>query len=161
MSIPNGAWTTVGLNAERWDTDGMHDNAVNNSRITCQTAGYYAIAANAAFVPQTSGNRGIRVLLNGATPIAQERIDSNWTDNSMSILTAYEMGVGDYIEMQVWNGQGVLAQNLKYYGNYSPDLTMQLISLPCRNECLVKVASTLPASTTMPSLPIFTTGVLF
>lgn len=130
VSIPDSVWTTVALNQERWDTDGCHDNAVNNSRITCQTDGYYAMSANVAFSPQVSGNRGARILLNGATVLAETRIDANGTENSMSLMTAYQMGVGDYIELQVWTKMGV-PQNLRYYGNYSPELTMQLISELC------------------------------
>ena len=127
VSIPDSVWTAVGLNAERWDTDGCHDNAVNNSRITCQTEGYYAMTANAAFNPQISGNRAVRIRLSGTTTLSAQRIDANGTSNSLSCESTYYMTVGDYIEMEVLTVMGV-PQNLQYYQEYSPDLAMQLIS---------------------------------
>lgn len=36
----------IAWDAEDWDTDGMHDNSTNNSRIVVQTAGLYCVRAN-------------------------------------------------------------------------------------------------------------------
>ena len=39
QSINTASETTLALNSERWDTDSIHDTAVNNSRLTCVTPG--------------------------------------------------------------------------------------------------------------------------
>ena len=45
QSITNNTFTVLSLNSERWDTDSIHDNSTNNSRLTCNTAGKYIITA--------------------------------------------------------------------------------------------------------------------
>ena len=45
VPIPNNAFTALTFDTERFDTDNCHD-AVNPSRLTCNTAGVYYICAN-------------------------------------------------------------------------------------------------------------------
>ena len=66
----HGTWKTMELNSERWDTDGIHDNVTNNSRLTAQTAGKYIITGSIFFDDDPWNTRGIHILLNGATVIA-------------------------------------------------------------------------------------------
>ncbi len=65
QSIPNSVPTALSLNSERWDTDGIHDNVTNNSRLTCKTAGYYSIMAAVDFTSNNTGNRVLYIRLNG------------------------------------------------------------------------------------------------
>jgi hypothetical protein len=126
VSIPNNVWTAVDLNAERWDTDGMHDNATNPSRITCQTEGYYAMTANIAFTSQVSGYRAVRIVKNGTDVIATSHVDASGTSNALSTATVYFLEVGDYVELEVLTFMGV-PQTLRYYAQYSPELAVQKI----------------------------------
>lgn len=59
--------TALAFNQERFDTDGMHDTAINNSRITIQTAGKYLIGGVIEWASGAGGNsvRQILVRRNG------------------------------------------------------------------------------------------------
>ena len=62
---------------------------------------------------------GIRILLNGATVIAQYYAgDDNDVDTDRSITTLYSLSATDYVELQVYTTGNV---NVLASGNYSPE----------------------------------------
>lgn len=69
-SLTANTYVTVAYAAENWDTDTMHDNVTNNSRITFTTAGKYVVIANSATTsPVVFGNR---IRLNGSTILGRQ-----------------------------------------------------------------------------------------
>lgn len=50
ISIPNATYTALQFNSEDFDTDNMHDNTTNNTRLTCKTAGIYLITGSVSFM---------------------------------------------------------------------------------------------------------------
>lgn len=127
QEIPNNAWTAVALNSERWDTDGIHDNVTNNSRLTCQTAGKYQITAHGAFASHSTGDRYIAIYLNGTTFIGISLTRASGGDMTfMSVPTLYDLGVGDFVEMYVKQTSSA-GLDLIVSGNYSPEFAMAKI----------------------------------
>src|SRR4051812_49348432 len=55
QSLNTATLTTVLFDAERFDTDAIHDNVTNTSRLTCQTAGIYVITADLSFASNATG----------------------------------------------------------------------------------------------------------
>ena len=55
-----GNWLPIPFNAETYDNDGIHDNAINNTRLTCQTDGCYWIWGRGRCSLVTSTRRAIR-----------------------------------------------------------------------------------------------------
>lgn len=101
QSIPNLSNTPINFTSENFDTDSMHDNSTNNTRITFNTAGKYAVGAQIEWA--AGGNTGVRALhirLNGTTDIGvdwkNEPSGGSLTYND--IETVYDFVVGDYIE---------------------------------------------------------------
>ena len=94
-------YTSIGFDAEDFDTDSMHSTTTNNTRITINTAGKYMIGSSIA----TGGNisMGIRLLLNGTTNIAEVK-SGNGSDDCRSVSTYYDFAVNDYIEVQCISG---------------------------------------------------------
>jgi hypothetical protein len=91
--------------AENFDTDTMHDNSTNNTRITIKTAGKYLIGG----AVQTSSNTalGLRILLNGSTQIARLFQGNSGVTEGATISTLYDFSVNDYIELQAATGTAV------------------------------------------------------
>lgn len=91
--------TVVNFDAETFDTDTMHDNSTNNSRITFTTAGYYQISG----IVNTDGNAvsQIQIRLNGSTSIYKNGTGNagSSTANGAVVSTLYQFSAGDYIEM--------------------------------------------------------------
>jgi hypothetical protein len=112
-SLTTATWTAIALaGTDRFDTDGYHDPASNNTRLTVPTGkdGYYHIGANGQIAGNTTGERGIRILLNGATIIAVD-LRPTLADVALPwrgfISTVYNLVATNYVEMQLWQDSGV------------------------------------------------------
>lgn len=122
----------VAWNAEAYDTDGMHDNASNNSRITFKTAGIYTYTGTAigAFGVGTGGwsqttsdffNVAVRLngtsYLDGGNGFAYVQPGGNVV---ASVAGQYKFSVNDYIELHVYSdtasgGTSLLTPSLGMY----------------------------------------------
>lgn len=127
QSIPNNTVTVVTFNSERWDTDVIHDNATNNSRLTCKTAGVYDIGANVRFASNATGMRSLRLRLNGVTDIAEEnRTALSGVATVFIVFTEYLLAVNDYIEVSAFQNSGG-SLNIEQDGTYLPEFMMARI----------------------------------
>ena len=120
-----GGWVTLTFNTERFDTDAMHSTSTNTGRLTVPTGGdgLYLIGGN---LELDSGggaggsDKGIRILLNGTTPIAVNfnEMLSTGVDTVIAISTVYALTAKDYVELQVYTEGDV---NVLADGNFSPE----------------------------------------
>jgi len=89
--------------AEDFDTDGMHDNSTNNSRVTIQTAGVYLIIASAAYTAGVSDDASMSLLKNGSGGIGGY---TSWgpsnTGAGMTTSLLIELAFSDYIELSLY-----------------------------------------------------------
>lgn len=127
QSIPNATWTNLALNSERYDTDAIHDPVVNNSRLTCKTAGKYIITSSIMFAASAIGERHSRIRLNNLVNIVNQNYDTMAAGTPIIFLsTIYALIVGDYLEVGVWqNTGGNLNSNV--IANHSPEFSMQRV----------------------------------
>ena len=108
-SIANNSYTSVNLQTEDFDDDGMHSTSVNTSRFTAQRDGRYLVAGGVGFSGNTTGRRGARIALNGASVegTATLLIATSASAVAVSTRTAVvEMVVGDYVEVQAFQDSG-------------------------------------------------------
>jgi len=131
ISIPDGATTTLNFNMERWDDEGIHDPAVDTSRLTAQTEGKYYIFAHITWGSSgVGGGRTLGIILtdiDGTTVIAEEGHVAGST-SSMSVSTHYELNVGDYVEVQVRQDSGAPILDVLNVEASSPEFGM--VKLP-------------------------------
>ena len=122
LSIPDGgAVTTVGFDAEVFDTDGMHSTVTNNSRITIQTAGFYTVGFNGTLATDAAYVRSFcEVVLNGSTSLGRSQTPGVSSQQTLSISTVYQFDVGDYVELQVFQ-DSTAAHNLEVTADRSPE----------------------------------------
>jgi hypothetical protein len=130
MPIPNVAWTAIAFNSERFDTVGgaastMHDNATNNSRLTCRVAGKYLIGGHVEWAGNAVGTRRIQVRLNGANGIGNGSPAYAVGDNNpfLGVVTLWDMIVGDYVELIVLQSSGG-SLDVIFSANHSPEFWM-------------------------------------
>ena len=126
ISIGNGAYTNLTFNSERYDTDGIHDVGSNTERLTCQTAGKYMITGSIRWESNSTGVRYVLVELNGSTTIVQQAKGAYTDVMFMSVTTAYDLEVGDYVTLKVFQNSGG-SKNIQAIGNYAPEFSMQRI----------------------------------
>ena len=103
-------YTYLALNSSSTDTDGIHDNSVNNSRLTCKTSGLYMITGNAEFgMTNDSGIRAVLIRKNGMTIIASQvsgMVPLSIGYITGTVTTVAEMYVGDYVELGIAQTSG-------------------------------------------------------
>jgi hypothetical protein len=88
FAVGNNVLTPVQFTAENYDTDSMHDNASNNTRITIPTiagvtTGLWSFSA-CGYTDVTTGRCDVQIRLNGSTVLA------------MSLQPASASGVSGY-----------------------------------------------------------------
>jgi hypothetical protein len=107
VTIPNNVDTAVAFDNESSDSDTMHDNAVNPTRITFRTDGKYAIWAQLQFDNNSTGRREIRIRRNG-TAIVLQRIENalSATVHPIQVSHMAEFVNGDYVEVLAFQNSG-------------------------------------------------------
>jgi hypothetical protein len=113
QTIPDSVWTTVafGSGSENIDTDGLHDEVTNPSRITIALTGKYLVEAGVRFFTGGTGNnnRALSFLLNGTTRVELDVIPPpvpTIANTFCSGVAIIGLSAGDYIEMQAYQASG-------------------------------------------------------
>ncbi len=132
QSILSGVQTVLAFNSERFDTDAMHDNVTNNSRITINTAGKYIVACQIRWaVAATADMRLLTITLNGVTTIANLptgiEVYSNVIQYAQALTTMHDFAAGDFLEAEVLQDSGG-ALNVTSQAQSSPEFWAHRLS---------------------------------
>ena len=109
QTIATGAtFVSCSLDTEIIDSENGHSNTTNNSRYVVQVPGTYQCMASVGFAANATGNRAVRVSVNGAAVQGGQLAQGSAGANSWyGIATAWvALGVGDYVECQAWQNSG-------------------------------------------------------
>jgi hypothetical protein len=120
LTIANSSMTALALNNKIYDTDTMHSNTTNNTRITFTTAGTYLVTFVCAWNKHATGDRIAQIRKNGTDVLAYESKRTGGSDlivgHSVTVEDAFI--ATDYVEAMVQQTSGgnllVLAES------YSP-----------------------------------------
>lgn len=96
----NGTGTgevTVTFDSENFDTDTMHDNVTNNSRITFTTAGKYCVIGNVNH--SANAAQILKIKLNGTTVISRNAQGNSAVTEGISTQCIYNFSATDYVEL--------------------------------------------------------------
>ena len=119
----------VPFNAEKFDTANMHDNAVNNTRITIPSTGKYAIGANIGWAVNAVGIRSIAI--NSNIQGFLMALDSSPATgavlgNSQNVSTIVELVAGEILELWTYQNSGAPLDIVQ--DSTSPNLWVRKIS---------------------------------
>jgi len=127
ITIPDNVWTPVTtLDSERWDDGVVHSVVANTGRLTCQSAGKYIITGGIEWaIDDTSGHRGLAIILNGTTQIAATMTNAgSYGYNAQSTVgTIYQLEADDYVELCVFQSTPG-THDLVASAQRSPELSM-------------------------------------
>lgn len=124
QAIGTASATVLAFNSERFDTDTIHDNATNNSRLTCKTAGKYLITGTIEWPVAATGTRGAYLRVNGGTFVGiAQHPPSNTGVDVVIVTTLWEMAVNDYVELLAFQSSGGNL-NVNASASYSPEFSM-------------------------------------
>ncbi len=107
--VVTSTWTSITFDTEIYDTDTMHSTSSNTSRLTATTAGLYQITGVISWDSDTTNERRVRVLANGATIVAGA-IDTRPTAGVAVLYHPVHgqihLAASGYVELQVWQNSG-------------------------------------------------------
>lgn len=107
QSIPNDTDTVLSFAAESFDTDLLHSNTVDNSRITVNIDGKYLIVCFIEFAENTVGLRLLKPRKNGITTLNSIRKAPIVGDaTSLSYVEPIPLVATDYIELMARQTSG-------------------------------------------------------
>jgi hypothetical protein len=111
INVPNNTLLTgVPLDQERFDTANMHDNAVNNTRLTVPRDGIYLVSAHVSWWNNPTGIRELNIAAyKGSTfsRIGSSRIEAASTYHTAQSVTSVDrFSTSDYVEMEVRQESG-------------------------------------------------------
>jgi hypothetical protein len=112
-SLAHATWDALSLNAEAYDSGGIHDNASNNSRLVAPETGLYEVKGNITYDINTNGLRGLNIRKNAAsvqtagTSLIMLTPDANGTSETrVSSSVDHQMTAGDYLEIFAYQNSG-------------------------------------------------------
>jgi hypothetical protein len=101
QSVNDATNTILAFNDEDFDTDAMHDNVTNNSRITINTAGVYLVIASVRYAAGVNDDTRISILKNGGNVGIDERGPNN-TNSGMQVMGCYGLDVADFLQAEAY-----------------------------------------------------------
>jgi hypothetical protein len=145
QSIPHASGTPISLDAERFDTDNIHDVATNQDRLTCRTAGRYVITGYAFWAVSGAGAQRRLTLFSSALGgvIAGISVPPGASyDPYQAPAAILDMAVGDYVQMYAYQDSGAAL-------NIQGGATLSMARIPD----VVTGGAITPSGTAFPSSP--------
>ncbi|MFA6082665.1 MAG: hypothetical protein WC773_04655 [Patescibacteria group bacterium] len=125
QSINDSTFTAISLDAEDFDTDGMHEAVTNPTRITINLTGKYFVTATAFWGGSATGLRFLVIRKNGgATDLLTAGMGGNASGVPQNVNGLLNLASGDYIEAFVWQNSGgalnlvASGTSLNFHANY-------------------------------------------
>jgi len=129
--IANITVTAVTWDVETFDTDGMHDNSTNNTRLTAVVTGKYLVGAHITYFENTTNGRFLGIRKNGSEYYSGNENQTPDTGSNFhdGIHTAalVDLSAGDYVEVMTSQRSGVTL-NILYNSNPKNSFWMTLVS---------------------------------
>jgi hypothetical protein len=100
QALATATSTAITWDVEDYDTNTMHDNSTNTSRITIPSGqgGYYLVQANLVYYDPNS-SYSIAIYKNGSAVKRQYSGTTNTNDQDIEITAVLNLAAGDYIEI--------------------------------------------------------------
>jgi len=106
-TVPTSTSFPLTFNSENYDTDNLHDPAVNPSRITVNDAGYYLVLGCICYAPNATGIRRAYIYVNGAWVSMNSVLNAGATASAFVVVSDVRyLNAGDYLELYAWQNSG-------------------------------------------------------
>lgn len=120
QSIGNNSFTDLTFDSETFDDSNFHSTSSNTNRLTVPIAGTYLISGGVRFASNTTGNRQVRILLNGTTMIARDQRSASTGVVYSNVTTTYRLNASDYVTLNVFQDSGGNL-NVEREASWSPE----------------------------------------
>jgi hypothetical protein len=129
QTLITGTLTPITFDLEHYDSDNIHDNVTDNTRLTCKTAGTYLIGGCIAFAANATGARIVMVSFNGTgVYLVDGRMSASpaGVESGVNVNCVYPLAINNYVELIAYQSSGGNL-NVQSHQYYSPEFWMQRI----------------------------------
>jgi len=108
QTIPHNVGTLIEFNTEYYDTNDMHSNVTNNTRVTIKKTGYYMVCGQVTFSPNAVGRRTVIIKKNAGYGWAknEESSPSGVYETNINFVIIMNLNEGDYLTLEVGQTSG-------------------------------------------------------
>ncbi len=107
VSLSDNTVTTIALDSESIDTDTIHDNVTNNSRLTCRLTGKYLVIAILTYGSNATGIRQCRLKQTGTVTAINTQAAVSGFETRVLCATVMNMtATTDYAEVEGYQNSG-------------------------------------------------------
>lgn len=106
QTISTGTVTALAFDAEEVDTDTLHDNSTNNSRVTIALTGKYFVFGQVDYEASSTGQRQARIHKNGSEFLTSIVDSSTAGIVIVQVATVMSLSSGDYVELATYQDSG-------------------------------------------------------
>jgi hypothetical protein len=108
QSIPDNTWTALTFDSEDTNPNGMHSTSSNPTRLTfAASSGWYLVWGGVVFSANSSGYRGLRVLMNGNQTVGTAAFVGSDTGTGLVVTQLFNAtSTATYIELQAFQNTG-------------------------------------------------------
>lgn len=101
QTITSGTGDAIIFTQEDFDTDTLHDNSVNPTRITFTTAGVYVITARVQFIANDTGRRTASLThsTDGVLASSSDHEPSGGASSDHSLAAVHKVTAGSYVTL--------------------------------------------------------------
>lgn len=92
------SWVACAFHTDIFDTNTMHDNVTNNTRITIPTTGYYNIGGSVGVAANTIC--GARIRIDGTTVVDSQMQGNSGAGERASVSSLLYLTTSQYVELQ-------------------------------------------------------------
>ncbi len=132
QTIADTTATAIIFGVEIRDTQTMHSNSPNPTRITFNTAAVYDVQGCVEFAPSATGYRRLSIRLNGSDTLSNIQVRAVADVATPTILNVtlvgYPFALNDYVELVVEHNAGGNL-NVSQSGAYSPTFAATWVSM--------------------------------
>lgn len=125
ISLTNNADVVLTFDTNLTDTDApsspMHSTTTNTSQVVMNWTGFYQVKATVSFATNATGERRVRIRLNGTTIIAEAVMGANGAAGATTIHAVCDryFNAGDYVEVLAFQNSGGALSSVQN-SEYSP-----------------------------------------
>lgn len=110
QTLVSGEDTAIVFDAEDYDTNAIHDNSTNNTRLTCKTAGKYQVSGMLVYANSSTGYRLAYIRMTRGSTVTYQALSNmpaiNGDATFVNISSIIELQVDDYLELVGRHTQG-------------------------------------------------------
>ena len=128
QSIADDSATALAFNNELFDTDSIHDNSTNNSRLTANTAGVYHVWGNVRFAANATGDRQIFFRVDGSDIVQNFQDEAGAAAFIISQSAIVKLTENQYVECLVVQTSGG-SLNVDSNARYSAEFAMAMVGI--------------------------------